>query len=257
MNNRRQMLTENRDKVFDYLAKCELPKPKSVVNPKRVDNPVTYGKPCGINIIDADTISAAWEIHRDPGAKIVILNFASFRHPGGGFMTGAMAQEESICHHTNLYHALAAQEKWYAENERLTNRSLYQNRSILTSDVSIIARGIGNFVRREEVFRADFLTCACPNAGAARSKGVSEQEINRAIEDRASYIVELLAGRSEYSHVILGAFGCGAFRCDPRIVANAFRKCIEKSANSFDTVVFAIPDGKNGNLAVFRQVFGK
>lgn len=255
MFDRRQMLIENRDKLFDYLAEHELPEPRSIVNPARVDNPVTYDRPCTISVIDADTISAAWSIHSNPSAKIAILNFASFRHPGGGFLTGAMAQEESICHHTNLYDALAAQRAWYDSNERLTNRSLYQNRSILTCDVSIVARGIGKFVRTEEIFQADFLTCASPNAGAAAKKGVPEAEINCAIEQRISYAVELLAGRG-YTHMILGAFGCGAFRCDPRIVAGAFRNSIEKSTNAFDKVVFAIPDGKNGNLRVFKEVFG-
>lgn len=255
MSDRRQFLMENRDKVFDYLDKYELPEPRSVINPANAENPVTYDSPCEINVIDADTITAAWNAHTESAAKIAILNFASFRHPGGGFMTGAMAQEESICHHTNLYNALAAQQAWYDENEHITNRCLYQNRAILTYDVSIIARGIGKFVPIENVFQADFLTCASPNAGAAAKKGVSEEEINRAIERRISYAVELLAGRG-YTYVILGAFGCGAFRCNPRVVAEAFRKSVERSANAFDKVIFAIPDGNNGNLRVFKDVFG-
>lgn len=257
MSDRRQILMENRDKVFDYLDKYELPKPRCVINPTNAENPVMYDNSCEISVIDADTISAAWNVHKQNfNAKIVILNFASFRHPGGGFMTGAMAQEESICHHTNLYNALVAQQAWYDENEHIINRCLYQNRAILTYDVSIIARGIGKFVPAEKVFQADFLTCASPNAGAAAKKGVSEEEINRAIEQRASYAVELLAGCG-YTHTILGAFGCGAFRCNPRVVAEAFRKSIEKSANAFDKVIFAIPDGNNGNLRIFKEVFGK
>lgn len=255
MGDRRQFLMENRDKVFDYLKKFELPEPRSVINPTNTENPVTYDRHCEISVIDADTISAAWSANSEPSSKIAILNFASFRHPGGGFMTGAMAQEESICHHTNLYNALVAQQVWYDENEHITNRCLYQNRAILTYDVSIIARGIGDFVPIENVFQADFLTCASPNAGAAQKKGVSDEKINRAIEERVSYAVGLLAGRG-YTHTILGAFGCGAFRCNPLVVAEAFRESVEKSANAFDKVIFAIPDGNNGNLRVFKDVFG-
>lgn len=255
MSDRKQFLMENRDRVFDYLDKYELPEPRSVINPTNAETPVTYAGHCEISVIDADTISAAWNAHAEPSAKIAILNFASFRHPGGGFMTGAMAQEESICHHTNLYNALVAQQAWYDENEHIINRCLYQNRAILTYDVSIIARGIGKFVPVENVFQADFLTCASPNAGAAAKKGVSEEEINCAIEQRVSYAVELLAGRG-YTHTILGAFGCGAFHCNPRVVAEAFRRSVEKSANAFDKVIFAIPNGNNKNLQVFKTVFG-
>jgi uncharacterized protein (TIGR02452 family) len=32
----------------------------------------------------------------EPGGRVLALNFASARHPGGGFLKGSQAQEESL-----------------------------------------------------------------------------------------------------------------------------------------------------------------
>lgn len=41
-------------------------------------------------------------------------------------------------------------------------------------------------------------------------------------------------------HIILSAFGCGEFKNDPAIVANLYKKAIEKRAEYFEHIVFAI-----------------
>ena len=54
----------------------------------------------------------------------------------------------------------------------------------------------------------------------------------------------------------LGAFGCGVFGQDARTVARMFKGLLKMERfKCFDTVVFAVPDGKDQNLKRFKEVF--
>ena len=73
---------------------------------------------------------------------------------------------------------------------------------------------------------ASFLTCPAPNAGDARKKGVGEDEITAALEERCAVVVHAAAARGE-RHLVLGSFGCGVFKNDVRVVARAFRAALQ------------------------------
>ena len=62
---------------------------------------------------DKDTMSALIdEGHDNPGEKIAVLNFASYQNPGGKFLEGSSAQEESLCHASTLYECLSVQKDY-------------------------------------------------------------------------------------------------------------------------------------------------
>jgi hypothetical protein len=62
--------------------------------------------PTTIEVTDEPCCSASHRLQSIPELNTVLLNFASARHPGGGFLNGAIAQEESICLCSGLYSCL-------------------------------------------------------------------------------------------------------------------------------------------------------
>ena len=64
------------------------------------------------------------------GKKIAVLNFASYKNPGGGYLNGAMAQEEALCGVSDLYPIITSFTDYYAWNKQHLNDNLYTDRAI-------------------------------------------------------------------------------------------------------------------------------
>lgn len=180
--------------------------------------------------------------------KCCVLNFASFKHPGGGFITGSIAQEEAICHYSILYPVLLSFQEEYNKNIKMLNNGLYTNFAIYSRDIKFMRDDA------ENVVTADVLTCAAPNANkylgdnifyAASRKTILEDTL----KSRIKHILEIASTRC--SNLILGAFGCGVFGNNPEVVATIFKD--ELKNYHFNNVIFSIPEGENYN--VFEKVF--
>lgn len=202
-------------------------------------------------IDDKDVITALLETNNDNGGRIAVLNFADYKFPGGKFLEGSMAQEESLCHHSILYNVLSNfSELYYAQNRKDLRRGLYYDKSLYSKDILFDVWRDG--VRYK--FTRDVITCAAPFAKTVlRYKFGTKEDVEEAMRNRILHIIQV-AVNNEVDTLILGAFGCGVFGNDPEFVATTFRDYLNGPfAHSFQKVVFAIPKGHNNK--VFRRVF--
>lgn len=198
---------------------------------------------------DLDSVNAILEYKRRYN-KMAVLNFASYKNPGGGFLKGSMAQEECLCQESNLYNILIQfKEKFYEPNQKRLNKGLYNNNLIYTPNVL--------FFKNNKTLTCDVITCAAPNKKVAKERyNMSDNIIYKTMEDRIDHIL-YSAYKNRIDCLILGAFGCGVFSNDPKDVATIFKNLLETKYNKiFKKVVFAIPNqNRNNNYKIFYNVF--
>lgn len=195
-----------------------------------------------------NTDSVSCLLAHESVGKVALLNFASYTHQGGGYMKGATAQEECLCHESFLYDVLSSHIGFYEWNREHRNNGLYLNRAIYS-------RGI-IFERGEEKKTCDVLTCASPNLNEYSCSGVdiSMNDLVRTLEDRIKFI-KYVCEINGVETFIAGAFGCGAFGQDPKTVASLFHN-IFKESQCIKEVVIPIPSGANNrNYNAFLNEF--
>lgn len=203
-------------------------------------------------IDDISSVDAIFK-YKSPNKAIGVLNFASYKEPGGKFLEGAMAQEEALCHESNLYDILVKyRNDFYIPNHNRLNRGMYRNNIICLSDVVFDREDKG-----QSAMYCDVITCAAPNKRVAKEYcNVPDNIIYEAMEERIDHLL-YAAFDYDIDTLILGAFGCGVFTNDPRDVATIFKNALNtKYKNAFHEVIFAIPKGgMNNNYEAFKKIF--
>ncbi|HXR69208.1 TIGR02452 family protein [Actinocrinis sp.] len=210
-----------------------------------------------MEVTGEDTITAARRLVAAPGGRVAVLNFASARHPGGGYLSGAKAQEEDICRKTLLYPCLLAAPDYYADHEKARD-PFYSHRLVYSPGVPVI-RDVHNRLTAP-VITIDVITCAAPNAGVLeRYRPEQVGRIPEQLTERSGAVLEA-ATRHGARRLVLGAWGCGVFHNDPRHVAAAFNAHLTGDGayrDVFEHITFAVLDRsvRQQNLGAFRDAF--
>lgn len=186
--------------------------------------------------------------------RLVLLNFASAKNAGGGFINGAKAQEEDLARCSALYPCLRAAPMYYEANRSPIVDALYTDHMIYSPEVPFFRVHGRELLERS--FSASVITAPAPNAGVHRNRGGTRRSLEDALRRRAGYVLALAEARG-HRQLLLGAWGCGVFRNDPNLVADAFGKWLahERFAGSFDAVCFAILDRGGVTRAAFERRF--
>lgn len=215
------------------------------------------------------SLEAAARLHQSaPELRIGVLNFASATHAGGGAKSGASAQEECLCRCTTLYPCLMTDTLMhdYYQMHRARHDRRYTDACIYTPDIIVCKTDTDAPTRmaESEWFTVDVLSCAAPNLrmdantynpDAASKISLTEAEQLALHLQRGRQILTVAAAHGIRA-LVLGAFGCGAFRNNPRIVATAYAQLLSEFEGAFSDIIFAVycPPGHPENRLVFENM---
>ncbi len=197
---------------------------------------------------------------RNPGKRVAVLNFASATSPGGGVERGSSAQEESLCRCSTLYPVLKQQTLWnqfYSFHRERRNR-LYTDACIYTPEVKVIKSDENHPERlpEDQWLTVDVITCAAPNLRF--DTVLPDEDLVELHLSRGRKILDVAIANGA-DCLVLGAFGCGAFRNDPKVVAAVYAQLMKEYRNAFDEVEFAVfyCGSEITNYEAFKTVFEK
>ncbi|OCL01679.1 hypothetical protein AOQ84DRAFT_357767 [Glonium stellatum] len=230
--------------------------------------PEEEGKPTRkgtrIQVFDQDTFDTAIIVQPDTTfttekKPVAVLNLASERHPGGGWLNGALAQEEALCYRSSLY--LTLKDDFYPIPPL---SGVYSPTVIIIRDA--LSRGHGLLC--DETPAKDLPVTSVITVAAQRRPRLSRNMMYRHDSDRQLMkekirLVLRMAARNGHTKLVLGALGCGAFGNPPKDVAQCFLEVFhekEFEGGWWENVTFAVLDNVrhggeegNGNFGIFYR----
>ena len=209
---------------------------------------------CGYGCENMDSFSLArkrmeqlsYNLNEKGVKPILVLNLANPVNPGGGVRNGALAQEEDRCRKSSLLLSLEgkAAAPYYAYNQSL-HTYMGSDAVIIHPQVEVIKDERGNLLPETAVVAV--MTCAAPMLNYGM-EGMTEQQYEEMMLRRITGMFKVAAYRG-YEYLVLGAFGCGAFANDARVVSDLFYKALKefdydgmREKDMFRRIDFAVLD---------------
>ena len=114
-------------------------------------------------VVNETTLAGITRLLADGSDPIAVLNFASAKNPGGGFLNGSQAQEESLARSSALYASQHQAWEFYDRHRNLSSL-LYSDAMIWSPDCPIFRDDEGTLLDAPQL--VNFITSPAPNAGA-------------------------------------------------------------------------------------------
>jgi uncharacterized protein (TIGR02452 family) len=215
--------------------------------------PLPMGGATAIEVANETTLNAALRLVQ-AGHYPAALNFASAKHPGGGFLTGARAQEESLARASGLYACLRDHPMY--ERHRSHGDPMYTSYAVYSPAVPVFRYDDGTL--REQPFPCAFITAPAVNAKVVLERRPSARPAIRAAMQERVLRVLAIAAANGHTALVLGAWGCGVFGNDSEEVAELFDEALKGPfRGAFAQVAFAILDSsaEEPMIGPFRRRF--
>lgn len=182
--------------------------------------------------------------NREGCRPVLVLNLANPVNPGGGVRKGSKAQEEDLCRKSSLLISLeSAGARAYYEYNRSLNTYMGSDAVMIHPQVEIIKDENGKLLPESVIVAV--MTCAAPMLTYGM-EGLTQEQYEKMMYNRISGMLKAAAYLG-YEHLILGAFGCGAFHNDARVVSDIFYRVLKefdydgmKEKDVFRSIDFAV-----------------
>lgn len=220
-----------------------------------VENEIRQIKDTAISVKQGTTLNIARLESENSNVKIGILNFASAKNPGGGFLKGSNAQEESIARSSGLYNCIQ-DSSMYIVNTENNRKCLYNHNLIYSPGVPVFRNDDNELI---SPYMVDILTVPAVNAKQAALKRVPVETIEKTMIERMDNMFSVAVDKN-IDVLILGAWGCGVFGGDFNFISYNFLKFLKnKYSGCFSKVVFALLSEEdiqilNKNLEHFKLI---
>ena len=216
-------------------------------------------EPSAIRVLNADTLDTALTVSSSTHDRspVLILNMANAKHGGGGWLKGALAQEEALCYRSSLSFTL--KRRYYPLGDR---DAIYSSRVVVIRDNLSCGHGLLDLSQPQRLPIVSVVSVAAIR-DSELVVGKDGIEIYKLAEDEELMTTKIrtalqIAGMRGHRRLVLGALGCGAFGNPRRAVARLWKAVLSEKefAGWFKSVVFAVlehegtKDG-NGNFGVF------
>lgn len=205
-----------------------------------------------VEVSHESTLEAAKRLYEKGYRDIYCLNFASAKNPGGGFLNGSQAQEESLARLSGLYACLTNNMEMYQYNKSRSTL-LYSDYMIYSPNVPVFRNDKGELL--ENYYLTTFITSPAVNVGALKNNRPAEEPF--ILETMRVRLAKVLAIAYQCNHktLVLGAWGCGVFANDPRVIAGLFAEFLGDKGiyrGCFKHIVYAIY-GKDDTYQIFAD----
>jgi len=196
------------------------------------ESPTVEGKSTVVELVNRDTFVAAEVCHNQGYNNICCLNFASHKRPGGGYLGKAKAQEEDLFRRSNLPELMDTEEV----------RKLYPLTGVKAIYCPFVIGSIDN----------PFCVSVLSLPALVRPSSHQEPEIRAKI-----HRIFQIARHNRAEILIIGAWGCGVFGNDPKLIARLFKEVLLKDFRGvFKKIIVAIPGEMSYNYKAFEEVIG-
>lgn len=196
------------------------------------------GKEPFIYVFAQDSLAVAYAMEKGGGLpkaakNVLVLNCGDYWKPGGQYLDGSPAQEESLCARSLLYFHLN-QKQFYRTTTFRGRPALDSDEFIYSKDVMVTHLDPHAELPSEDKFYIDVVTVPAlfhpATKIAVNEYGFNEEvyanQLDKVLMRNKIRSIMRLAASEKHEYIVLAALGCGVWKNPPGEIAKIFHEVL-------------------------------